>query len=310
MPGEPKPQLPQRIEGGENDIGSHVNSNSDHNNVDNNDVDSHNQSSDVETESCTNSSLAPWELVDVSQWETDMDRSVDLSSIKQEPIEDSDYEEEDRKPPQPREYSSPFVPGDLELALAMHRPKIIPVIKKEKDCEENSLSSSLGEESNDLFLADKPKQMKPVSPKRMDSGSAARRTVTNSKNNSDCLIIPPDNIKKEPERVPSANVYQTLRFLHPKPLSRNSIPVVVKKEPLEEETPKEQPICGLNDASSSNKEVPNEHVCESLRIKSELIDKGKIAFFLLRYLFLLDYWSNLVKISGIFQHLFNFTTRK
>lgn len=279
MPGEPKPQMPQRNEVGENDIGPNLNSSSE-NNVDNNDVDSHNPSSDVETESCTNSSLAPWEMVDVSQWETDTDRSIDLNSVKQEPIEDSDYEDEDKKPPQPRQYTSPFMPGDLDLALSLHRPKTIPVIKKEKDCEENSLSSSVGEESNDLSITEKP-----VNSAQTENGNATQRTVTNNENNGDCLITPPDKIKKEPERIPSAKTYQALRIMHPKPLSRNSVPVEVKKEPLEEEVSKEQTIRGLDDALGIDKEMPNELVGESLRIKSEPIDKGKIAFLLQKFIF-------------------------
>lgn len=279
MPGEPKPQLPQRTEGGETDNGSLVNSNCDHNSADHNDVNSHNQS-DVETESCTNSSLAPWEMVDVSQWETDTDRSVDLSSAKQEPLDDSDYEEEDIKPPRPRQYSSPFIPGDLDLAFSMHRPKTILEIKKEKDCEELSLSSSVGEESGDLTVADKTKEI-PTCPKQTDSGSATERTLNNNES-SDYSIIPPDKIKKEPDRIPSGNIYQALRSLHPVPLSSNSIPVEVKREPspVPENISEQQIVRGLQFASNNDK-LPSNGTDDSLRIKSEPIDKGmiKILFF-------------------------------
>ncbi|XP_018577514.1 uncharacterized protein LOC108915852 [Anoplophora glabripennis] len=275
MPGEPKPQLPQRSEGCENENSSLVNSISDHNVVGHNYANNHNQSSDIETESCTNSTLAPWEMVDVSQWETDTDKSVDLSSVKQEPLDDSDYEEEDRKPPSPRQYSSPFVPGDLDLAFSMHRPKTIPEIKKEKYCEELSMSSSLGEEGSDLTVVDRAKQAKPSSPKQADSVSVTGRTMNDNESNSDCSIIPPDKIKKEPDRAPRGSTYHSLRSLHPKPLSRDSVPAEVKKEPLPvpKNLPQEQPVLGLDFAMGNDKRVPIENVEGVLMIKSEPIDK-------------------------------------
>ncbi|KAJ8929495.1 hypothetical protein NQ314_017810 [Rhamnusium bicolor] len=236
MPGEPKPQMPQRT-----DTNDHQNSGSpSHSNNNHIDIEIH-PSSDLEIECSVNSTPAPWEMVDVSNWETDTEKSFDLNTVKKEPLEDSDDEsDENEVKPTSRDYLSPFMPGSLEVAFSNHKPMVKEEIKSEKPEEENSASSSGCSESNDLL-----------------------RTSVCENCNCRKEVVTPDKIKKEEEteKINSGSTYYSLRVLNKNAKSIDMPRVEVKRE---------IPTPTLDEVSNDSRgRVSSVDTEESTRVKSE-----------------------------------------
>ncbi|KAJ8935204.1 hypothetical protein NQ318_002897 [Aromia moschata] len=221
MPGEPKPQMPQRNDASDPHNGlseQSTNNHNDHSDLnshnDHNDSESHNNSSEMNVDPPANSRLAPWEMVDVSNWETS------LKVVKEEPPDDSEEEddaEQEKKPPLPP-HESPFMPGCLDVAFAQHKPKVKVEVKEERESREENVTygraNSVGGERIDLA----------------DSDVERRQRPTVEDNSNDCVIITPDKIKKETDKTGDGNTYNSLRLLNRNGRSIEFPAVSIKRE--------------------------------------------------------------------------------
>ncbi|KAJ8974361.1 hypothetical protein NQ317_001322 [Molorchus minor] len=186
MPGEPKPQMPPK---------SHDAEPKDHQSYSpySENIDISNDMDLDQSEAIT--PLAPWEMVDVSKWETSM-------KVKDEPSDDTD-EEDEQKPPV-EELVTPFMPGSLELAFSQHKPKLKVEVKNENDTAHTS----------------------------HESWNKTKRKPIVHNIEDDSSISPPEtvSVKEELVKTESSNTYQALRSLNRANKGIDFTPVKVEKD--------------------------------------------------------------------------------